>query len=284
MKSLTGDPSKIVDLQKIIEPLASLGNCNLTDLKITDTGFLGSDYTLLPAEFYDRQGSNLPDISILDRRLSVNPETAAAGKNLNLRLQDNKIGFIGDINHEQYCNLVQAIGHFPLAPLYFNKFLKLITLGANGEVKVYDGDGKEKSIDLVRNIKDDILKIRDPWRAEWLGGKSGDKKTFTYPKIVLEDGKPIIKEVTEPLEDCLMQDRSINLEDWLNNPTPQGLVRAETPVTESNKFKFWSPRNGAVPRFGAGSDRVGFVCDVHPGDSNSSLGGRAAKISSGNHG
>lgn len=132
--------------------------------------------------------------------------------------------------------------------------------------------------DEFKKIYSDITEVRDPYRAEWLDAKFSSRgilnKTYsiTYHKI---NSNGNLEEVTEPLLDnYIANDKKVDLGDWLQKATIQGLPSLNT---NEGSLYYWSPVNGRVARFGADSDGALLNCGGNPGDSNSSLGVRAAR-------
>jgi len=128
-------------------------------------------------------------------------------------------------------------------------------------------------------ILDEILTVRDFWRAEWLDANFkiiNEKLHINYNhRIINGKLKPLN---SEPLEDCLMKDKiiGINLDYWLKNPTKQGLPRKNTPA---GKLCYWYPvkNNNSVVAFLANSNVPDLDCNRYSGNSDSSLGVRVAK-------
>jgi len=126
-------------------------------------------------------------------------------------------------------------------------------------------------------ILDEILTVRNPWRAGWLDAYFKNVNGILHinykHRNVNEQLKP---QCNEPLEDCLMENKfGIDLDYWLNNSTKQGLPRKDDP---KGKLYYWHSRDGKVAWLDASSDWAGLNCGESPGISGSSLGVRAAKI------
>ena len=157
---------------------------------------------------------------------------------------------------------------FMLALRQYVDFLNMLRSG-----NAYDGSGKKVNKSALDGILEDITKVKSPWRAEWLDAKfssQNGKLQITYHDY---QGN----EVIEPLESCLMRDKTagIDLSYWLDNATPHGLPPSDN--SDGNLY-YWHPRNNAVARFGAGSVWAVLGCDWYPVNSDASLGVRAAKI------
>lgn len=246
------------------------------------TNITNSDSCLI---LQSRRG-DYPDLIVDINRLDHNMEVETALKKL--AIYDNLIkragqntngtqnpvnpkGYLGYIQHQEALNINEALGNFTLPLLYFADLLYNLTEGIKGNKLIYNANGNQIDTKLLENMFNEITEVRSPWRAEQLDGKFGEN-TITYHKFV--DGT--FKEATEPLEDCLMEDKTpgIDLEDWLKNPTSQGLPRKKC---KAGKLYYWHPRNGTVAGFGADSDRAVLYCDRNPQSSNADLGVRSAR-------
>ena len=165
---------------------------------------------------------------------------------------------------------------FMLTIRQYTDFLDLLK---NGKVN----NGKDNLVDkvVIDKILDEILTVKNPWISEWLDAKFSKKGGLikkeqwhiTYHNI--DSGK--LNEVTEELEDCLIEDKTpgINLDSWLSNSNKQGLPDKKTSVGD---LYYWSPRDNAVAGFIAESDGAYLDCYRDPGNSDTELGVRRAKI------
>jgi hypothetical protein len=117
----------------------------------------------------------------------------------------------------------------------------------------------------IATILDDILTIRDPWRAEWLDARFEQRGNELY---LIERNNPSNAKL---LELCLMKDKEpgIDLDNWLNNSTSQGLPN---PNTKQGQLHYWYPRDTAVARFDVYSGEAILGCDRYPSNANSSFG------------
>ena len=238
-------------------------------------GTAGSDlenYILLP------QTTEHPDLLIAKTRLAYDYEVEKAGKKLGLTLQNNKQGYIGDINWEQALKLNNELGSFTLNPKLFAEFLKLLKYG-----RALDGTKKQVNSRELETILNEIIEVKTPYRSEWLDNKYvkqggvlgiGSKLAVTYNKFV--NGKLI--EATAVLDsDTLMETKTpgIDLDSWIENPNSQGLPRSSV---KDGSLYFWHPSDGRVAWFDAGTIRVGLSCYRGPLESNAVLGVRQAKV------
>ena len=128
-------------------------------------------------------------------------------------------------------------------------------------------------------ILDEILTGRKSLRVEWLDAnfKVINKKLHINYNHRTINGK-LKPGNSEPLEDCLMEDKSpgIDLDYWFKNPTKQGLPGKNTHDGELY-YKCPMKDNKSVAEFGSGSSWTFLSCDSEPGFSDSSTGVRAAK-------
>ena len=133
------------------------------------------------------------------------------------------------------------------------------------------------------NIFDDITQVKSPWRGEWLDAdfKVKNNKLHINSNHVLDSNGKIINYNSEPLDkNTLMKDKTpgISLEDWINNPTRQGLPNKKT---KSGDLCYWYPRsdNNSVAGFDAGDGGANLICSWSGGPSlgDSDLGVRAVR-------
>ncbi len=183
------------------------------------------------------------------------------------------------LNWYEAHNQLKKEGSFMLNPKLFAEFLKLLKSG-----NALDGNKNKVDSRELQTILNEITKVRNPWRYEWLDNKYvkqggilgiGSKLAVNYHKF---DSSGKLVEVTEPLDaDTLMQNKTpgISLDDWLNNPNFQGLPKANV---QDGSLYYWQPIEGKVAGFGAVADWAGLGCDGDPDSSNGVLGVRAAKI------
>ncbi len=225
------------------------------------------NYILLP------QTTEHPDLLIAKNRLAYDSEVEKAAKKLGLNLQNNNQSYIGNINWEQALKLNNELNSFTLNPKLFAEFLKLLKSG-----NAVDGTKKQVNSGELEQILNEIIEVRNPWRSEWLDNKyskQGSELGVTYHKF---DSSGRLIEVTEVLDsDTLMEDKQpgISLDDWINNPTSQGLPKSSVP---DGSLYFWKPTEGRVARFDVGAGRSVLICGRYPQGSYDEVGVRRAKI------
>lgn len=232
------------------------------------------NYVLLPAN-----DSHQVDIGVGLRRLCFSPLISTIQEELGLNLRDNEQGFIGTINHEQAIAINSGFGGFTL-PLYIGiEFLRTLRDGSEGKIKVYNGNGKKINKKRLEMEFNDVAKPKSPWRAEWFEDMySLDSKRNLQVTCSRFNSKGGLVKVTEPLgSDTLMEDRlpGINLDDFLNNPTPQRLPRKN--VKKGNLY-YWRPKEGRAVGFVVNVGGVYLLCSGNPSYLNADLGVRHAKI------
>ena len=140
--------------------------------------------------------------------------------------------------------------------------------------KLSTGDGKELNTQRRVSILDEILELRNPYRAEHLDASFSKQGEQFYIKYHTFNSAGRLEQVTEPLQESLMQDKTpgIDLEDWLQNANEQGLP---PPEAREGSLYYWYPKDGRVAGFVAFSGRADLDCDGGPQDSDSALGVRA---------
>jgi len=118
----------------------------------------------------------------------------------------------------------------------------------------------------MQAVYNDITVVRSPYRGCWLNASFEKKEDGFYLQKYDFDGRTVDEKLDD---DTLMTDIQISLEDWLDNPTKQGLPRNNI---KPGSLYYWHPRDNTVARFGAGSGRASLVCGGHPEVSVSGLG------------
>ncbi|HLC53276.1 MAG TPA: hypothetical protein VJK03_01915 [Candidatus Nanoarchaeia archaeon] len=174
-------------------------------------------------------------------------------------------------NWNQAYDALRAEDAHMLTIRQFADFLKLIKSG-----NAFDGNGSHVARVALTNCLNDIIEVRDPWRAEWLDASFkivGRKMQISYN--VLQNG--VATRVTAPAKDYLNRDRTpgIDFNAWLDNATEQGLPSAR--IAKGDLY-YWKPLDGAVAGFDANSGRADLVCNWDPQITNPELGVRAARV------
>jgi len=135
-----------------------------------------------------------------------------------------------------------------------------------------EGKAKVKNAD---KILDEVYTVREPWRSEWLDADFKVKGKELYVNYHIFDVRGNIVQKSEKLEEHLTKDATpgIDLESWLDNPTKQGLPKAEC---NKGSLYYWYPRsdNNSVARFVADSGGASLYCGGSPDDHDAGLGVR----------
>ena len=240
-----------------------------------------SNWIVIPYEFTNGKYA----LEVDPARLFYNPVIEKVAKDLDLNLKNtlkDSLGreFIGDINWNEALRINQALGNKTLNPKEGLDFLKLLYLGSERKIKVYNVSGKQIDSKLCEKYFSDIVKIKSPQRAEWLDAdfKTNGKDLEIHSNHIFDSNGKIINYDSELLDkDTLMKDKTpgISLEDWINNPTRQGLP---TKKTKSGDFNYWYPRSddNSVARFYDSGDWVVLNCFGDPSFGDSNLGVRGA--------
>ena len=118
----------------------------------------------------------------------------------------------------------------------------------------------------IEKILDEMLTQRDPWIAECLDAYFEEKDDGMY--ILTKN-----KSQSEKLEPYVMKDCYVTLSSFNNQGFPTGKSGVQKYKKGVNIY-FCHPRNGAVARFVADSDRAYLYCSRDPTYSSASLGVR----------
>jgi hypothetical protein len=162
--------------------------------------------------------------------------------------------------------LLAKDGNCMLTIRQFADFLNLLKSG-----NAYDGKGNKVGKTKLDEVLNDIVEVRNPWRAEWLDAR------FESGNIVYHvlKGNSVV-EVQEPLNDYLNNDKTpgISLDSWLKDANQHGLPKKSV---KKGDLYYWSPVDGRVARFIAISDGAVLDCYGYPSGTSSSLGVRLAR-------
>lgn len=212
---------------------------------------------------------NRPASTVSLNKLPYSLEIEKLTKIFGVDLQNNKEGYIGNINFFQARKICQDLDGFMLNPELFIEFLKSLKSG-----KAFDGNGKKIDKNRLEKTLSEILKQEDPLRGEFLDCEflKYDDLNLRYSKLI--QGK--IKEVTEKLsDDTLIESRNINLDDYLENPTLQCLPRKTTKEGNLNVLR---PYKSGVVLFATCLDGNFLLYDANSEISSQNLGVRLATI------
>jgi len=161
--------------------------------------------------------------------------------------------------------------------LTIRQFVDFLNLLKSGEA--YNGKGTKINKKELDDLFDEITKVKDPARAEWL---DADFKVINDTLHINYEHKLINNILTpkysEPLEKCLMEDKTpgIDIKSWLKNANKQGLPLKNI---SNGKLYYECPGsdNNSVAGFFADSDWAYLGCSRNPGSSGSALGVRSVR-------
>jgi len=150
-------------------------------------------------------------------------------------------------------------------------FLNILKSGT-----AYDANGDRIFEEKVVEILNNIYAVRDPWRAEWLNNKftiRGETTTIDYYKFNSDDQPIIMPDKLD--QDTLMEDKQIDLDEWLSDANTQGLPRKD--IARGNVY-FWYLREGGATWFNANSGAIDLILHGSPSFLATWLGVRPAKL------
>ena len=240
-----------------------------------------SNWIVVPSEFI---GSNY-SFEVNPARISSSRAVQKAAIELSLNNYENtskdSLGrdFVGNNNWSESLKLNLGLGCTTLNPMDLTHYANLLFRGMQEKANVYDVSGKKIDSKVLRSYFEDMFKVQSPWRAEWIDAdfKTTGSKLYLNSNHTLDSNGNLITDISQPLAgDTLKKDKTpgICLEDWITNPTKQGL-----PKNSKGDLYYWAPDldNNSVAGLDADSDRAGLNCGRDPSGRNSYLGVRAVK-------
>jgi hypothetical protein len=242
-----------------------------------------SNWVMIPHEFTNGKYSLIFDPA----RISHNSGVEKVGKELGINYENiskDSLGreFIGENNWSDSLKLNLGLGNKTMNTQEFTDAGKLLYLGMQGEIKVYNAKGDQIKQETLKGYFEDIFQAKSPWRAEWIDAdfkSKNDKLYINFNHRLNNQGILVPKNSQILAKNTLMQDKTpgISLESWIGNPTRQGLPKDST---NEGDLHYWSPGNdnNSVARFDASSVRAGLNCYGDPSSWYSFLGVRAAKL------
>ena len=129
------------------------------------------------------------------------------------------LGFLGYLNSNE---AKVVLGELEAVKPTSRDLADLIVLLGSG--KAYDGNGKIIAKPRLTSTLNDITEQKDPWRGEWLDGEFSEENGRMHITYYRLNDSGVFEKVTEPLEECLMEIRRIDLKS-LNRqgmPTREG--------------------------------------------------------------
>ena len=224
---------------------------------------------------------NYRDLAVSITRLQFSPEVETVAKKLNKVLSNTALtsdghayDYIGNINRQEALKLNLILNGRTLNPRQGIDFLLDLREGIEGNKVIEYANNKKAPKKLLERIYDDILGVRNPWRAEFL---DADFKVIGKDLHILYDHELkngiLVPQRKEKLEDYLdKKGIKVKLKDF----NRQGLATVEQ---DKGELCFWSPDkdNKSVAGFIADSDRASLYCNRYPDDAFAWLGVRRAK-------
>jgi hypothetical protein len=189
--------------------------------------------------------------------------------------------FIGNIDYDFAMCLVRALPRhsFPLNLRLFVDYVKTIRGGARGK-KVFDAAGncipRQRLHAAWKDLTHHGLTEKSQRRAEWVNGVYEERDSKMCVRYLLPKPNGDLVNIIEPLEACLMIDRMIDFNDWINNATPQGLPQRKVCGRETSFYRY--PRHQSVAGLVADTGGANLFCDGDPQRSRAAVGVRVAKI------
>src|SRR3989344_6040372 len=222
-------------------------------------GFSAND--LNPTDFILLDGKDgkegHPDLWYAKHRLQASPLVKAVARAdgmdvANTAREKNGRMCLGNIDHEKALRLNLLFGGRTTNVGIETEIFKMLLSG-----KAFDGNGKKVNRSELKGILDEKIGARNPVRAEWYDDsfKIQDGEIILMKDYFLQNGF-LLPEYVAPLQTCLMKSQTpgISFKDWVRNPNPQGLPKADV---KRGKMYYLSPTVGCFARFDAGSDVVG---------------------------
>jgi hypothetical protein len=224
------------------------------------------------------------DVREAERQLGLNLKNTAR--------ENNGRGYIGYINWFNALKLNLLTGYkMPLLAQH-TEFRKLIRLGSEEQIVVYDATGTPVKREELEQIHDEVSGMRGPWRGELLDADFKFENEVLYLNFFkVRDGifhlnsdhelvaNELIPRVSEPLEDCIMVNSYIDLNSFNRQGMPTNRSDVQQYILGQNIYYIKpSKDNNSVAWFGADSNRVYLICYADPTNSVSFLGVRRAKI------
>lgn len=218
-------------------------------------------------------------------RLSYSPAVEKIGKELKINYKNtakDSLGreFVGNNGWKESLMLNQFLGVKTTNMKEEVDYLRLLYLGSQDEIKVFDFAGKQVDSKLCEKLLMDTIKTQPPLRANWIDAdyKPNRKNLEVHSDHIFDKQGNIIDYKSEVLDkDTLMEYKQIDFVDFITkNHTSQGHVSKKI---KSGDFNSYPPLNNSnsVALLDANSDGAFLNCSVDPFDSDSDLGVRASE-------
>ncbi len=234
------------------------------------------EYIVLPRKSHGSQSYS--DLWVAMHRLSYDdPQVKDAAQRLSLKLlntaqEQNGRPYIGRIDWKEALRINLTMGNSTLRPREGIDFLLLLKDGIEERITVYNGARQPVPKEKLNEIYDEIVGVRNPYRAEWLDAdyKTISGELWIYSSHVLQGTtlEPRIKEKLLPH----LTGKAVKVN--LLKFNEQGM-----PTESGSDIHYWMPDkdNNSVAWFRADSGRADLSCGRVPSGSHESLGVRAAR-------
>ena len=180
--------------------------------------------------------------------------------------------YIGNINWNQAMKLAFLYGA-PLTLKDHQLYREILDQGRKEERGVYDGGGNIVNSKECKQLYDELMGQRDPWRGEYLDAyfESGENNIL----YLLSDHR-LRERILRPQRREELDPSTYRKDGFVDIPsfTKQGLP-TKLENREQRNLYYFHPQDRSVAGFIAGSDGVDLSCCGVPQDSNSGLGVRA---------
>ena len=262
-------------------------NVEQDDIKrFEQIGLTPKEVIVLPAQLgnyaYPALGISMYRLGESDKLKQVTQALGISYTNTEQERTSRK-NYIGNVNWFNALKINLSLGGLTLPLREFKDFYNLLKNGKAGTTEVKNLEGQRVSRDKLAEILEEIAKIREPWRAEWLDAdfnfldadgkldKIKQGKFYLLTKHVLKNGVLVPSHKVELVDADYIssQDCKVNASKF----TSYGL-----PTEQGNDFSYWYPRkdNNSVARFNANSGGAGLYCSRDPAVAYASLGVRYA--------
>ena len=165
--------------------------------------------------------------------------------------------------------------YMPSPSLFIPYFLNVLE-AAKGNIILKDGNNKDIPLTEAEDLWEYLSSNHQGGCYTHLDALFKEDKGLwhleTDHKVITSNKKKELKGTRIPLESCLREDLFVGLD--FNS---QGLPKLSSKSTrqeyrQGHNIYFWSPVDGKVARFSAGSDWAGLSCGRDHGDSDAGLG------------
>jgi hypothetical protein len=206
-------------------------------------------------------------------RPDINPNEYIQIPNTNLIITEYAPDWTKKHNYNDTHKLVLKEGiQVPTPGIFMPHFVNVVR-AYNKEQghEVLTAEGNRLEGERLENLYNHLTSDYEGGAWSWLNGKfiklSGKWHLETITGL---DSNGELRTKREPLEQCLMEDSYVGV-----RFNTQGLATQKSSNQEYEQGKnlyFWYPRENAVARFDANSDRTGLDCGRYPSNQYSSLG------------